>query len=85
MRINVFFPNGIGYEVTCEAAPIYCTIDMLSYKAYLVRWMAAATKVAPFTGGPVRVTLVLVSMTLLRKTQQRSGLAPKVTGLAWGS
>jgi mannan endo-1,6-alpha-mannosidase len=46
--INVFFPKGIAYEVACEAALIHCTIDMLSYKAYLVRWMAAATKVAPF-------------------------------------
>jgi mannan endo-1,6-alpha-mannosidase len=44
----VFFPGGIGYEVTCEATLIHCTIDMLSYKAYLVRWIAAATKVAPF-------------------------------------
>jgi mannan endo-1,6-alpha-mannosidase len=46
--INVFFPKGIAYEVTCEATLVHCTIDMLSYKAYLVRWMAAATKVAPF-------------------------------------
>jgi len=46
--INVFFPKGIAYEVPCEATLIHCTIDMLSYKAYLVRWMAAATKVAPF-------------------------------------
>ncbi|TVY56359.1 Mannan endo-1,6-alpha-mannosidase DCW1, partial [Lachnellula cervina] len=46
--INVFFPKGIAYEVTCEASLVHCTIDMLSYKAYLVRWMAAATKVAPF-------------------------------------
>lgn len=46
--IEVFFPNGIGYEVACEAALVHCTIDMLSYKAYLIRWLAAATKVAPF-------------------------------------
>ena len=47
--IAVFFPKGIAYEVACEAALVHCTIDMLSYKAYLVRWLAAATKVAPFT------------------------------------
>lgn len=46
--LKVFFPNGIGFEVACETALVHCTIDMLSYKAYLIRWMAAATKVAPF-------------------------------------
>lgn len=44
----MFFPKGIGYEVACEAALVHCTIDMLSYKAYLIRWLAASTKVAPF-------------------------------------
>ncbi|CAL3962650.1 unnamed protein product [Diplocarpon coronariae] len=47
--INVFFPEGIAYEVACEAALVHCTIDMFSYKAYLTRWMAATTKFAPFT------------------------------------
>jgi len=42
-----FFPNGIAYETACETK-LSCTIDMLSYKAYLIRWMAASTKVAPF-------------------------------------
>jgi mannan endo-1,6-alpha-mannosidase len=46
--IEVFFPNGIAYEVACEKVPASCSIDMLSYKAYLLRWMAASTKVAPF-------------------------------------
>ena len=46
--LRVFFPNGIAYEVACEAELKVCTVDMLSYKAYLVRWMAAATKAAPF-------------------------------------
>lgn len=46
--IVYFFPDGIAYEQTCETTLIHCTIDMLSYKAYLTRWMAAATKVAPY-------------------------------------
>lgn len=46
--IEIFFPNGIGYEVACEKT-LDCTIDMYSYKAYLIRWMAATTKLAPFT------------------------------------
>jgi len=57
--INVFFPGGIAYEVACETQLVHCTIDMFSYKAYLTRWMAASTKVAPFIYD--RVSAVLQS------------------------
>ena len=36
------------YEVACETTNA-CDTDQLSFKAYLSRWMAATTKVAPFT------------------------------------
>ena len=36
------------YEVACEPGG-NCNTDQLSFKAYLARWMAASTKVAPFT------------------------------------
>jgi mannan endo-1,6-alpha-mannosidase len=45
---NVFFPNNIAYEVACEAK-LTCTTDMFSFKAYLTRWLAATTQVAPYT------------------------------------
>lgn len=35
-------------EVACEG-PGTCNVDNFSFKAYLSRWMAAATKLAPFT------------------------------------
>lgn len=37
------------YEVACEPQ-MNCNVDQLSFKAYLTRWMAATTKVAPWTG-----------------------------------
>jgi mannan endo-1,6-alpha-mannosidase len=55
--ITNFFPNGIAYEKICEAKPSTCTIDMLSFKAYLTRWMAAATKQAPFIFDRVKAVL----------------------------
>jgi len=55
--IDVFFPNNTAYEVTCEKALTACTIDMLSEKAYLTRWLAASTKVAPFIYDRVMVLL----------------------------
>ena len=36
------------YEVACEG-PKTCNTDNKSFKAYLSRWMAATTKLAPFT------------------------------------
>lgn len=47
--IAVFFPDGknIMVEVACENNG-KCNVDQRSFKAYLARWMAAATKMAPF-------------------------------------
>lgn len=48
---EVFFspdvPN-VMYEVACEPSN-NCNVDQRSFKAYLARWMAATTKVAPWT------------------------------------
>ncbi|KAF8857322.1 mannan endo-1,6-alpha-mannosidase [Acephala macrosclerotiorum] len=55
--ISVFFPNGIGTEIACESELAKCTIDMLSIKSYLMRWLAATTKLAPFTYDRVMAVL----------------------------
>lgn len=50
---KVFFSNGtIMYEVACEPSN-NCNVDQLSFKAYLSRWMAATTKVAPWTADQI--------------------------------
>lgn len=40
------------YEVACEPNN-NCNVDQLSFKAYLSRWMAATTKVAPWTADQI--------------------------------
>jgi len=48
---EVFFskePPNVMTEVACESNG-KCNVDQRSFKAYLSRWMAATTKVAPFT------------------------------------
>ena len=40
------------YEVACEPNG-NCNVDQLSFKAYLSRWMAATTKVAPWTSDQI--------------------------------
>jgi mannan endo-1,6-alpha-mannosidase len=46
-QLGVFFDNNIMKEVACEDNG-KCDVDQRSFKAYLARWMAASTKVAPF-------------------------------------
>jgi len=45
---GVFFSNDVMTEVACEGNG-KCNVDQRSFKAYLSRWMAATTKVAPYT------------------------------------
>jgi len=45
---DTFFKNQIMFESACEPSK-NCNIDQQSFKAYLSRWMAATTKVAPWT------------------------------------
>ena len=45
---DVFFQNNVMQEVACESNG-KCDVDQHSFKAYLSRWMAATTKMAPFT------------------------------------
>lgn len=47
--LAVFFPQGnVMQEVACENNGM-CDVDQHSFKAYLARWMAATTKMAPYT------------------------------------
>ena len=49
--LDVFFttnPANVMYEAACEPAGT-CDTDQRSFKAYLSRWMAVTTQVAPFS------------------------------------
>ncbi|KAF2418988.1 mannan endo-1,6-alpha-mannosidase [Tothia fuscella] len=50
--LEVFFENKIMKEVACEDNG-KCDVDQRSFKAYLSRWMAATTKVAPWTANTI--------------------------------
>lgn len=46
--IDVFFKDNVMWEAACEGVN-RCDVDQQSFKAYLARWMAATTKMAPYT------------------------------------
>lgn len=78
---DVFFPdNNIMVEVACENVG-RCDVDQHSFKAYLSRWMAATTKVAPFTYADVMAKL---GPSAQAAAQQCSGGANgRACGLKW--
>lgn len=53
--LPVFFPNGIMTE-GCESS--HCDNDQKSFKTFLARWMAATTKLAPFSWDVIHPKIV---------------------------
>ncbi|KHN94830.1 Mannan endo-1,6-alpha-mannosidase [Metarhizium album ARSEF 1941] len=53
--LKTFFPKQIAYEVSCEFAlgGSVCKTDMLSYKGYLLRWLAVVAQIAPHTASKI--------------------------------
>jgi len=78
--LNTFFPGGIAYEVACEAT-LKCTTDMFSFKAFLTRWMAATTKMAPYTAA--KIMPILATSATAAAQQCNGGDNGRACGLSW--
>lgn len=69
-------------EEACELQnPPTCDTDMLSFKAFLSRWMAAATKMAPFIYDQVHKALV--TSATAAALQCSGGANGRLCGLKW--
>lgn len=77
---DVFFINGTMSEVACEGNG-KCDVDQMSFKAYLARWMAATTKMAPFTYDAVQAKLA--SSATAAAQQCSGGNSGRMCGLKW--
>lgn len=64
--INFFFPSNettnsrVAIEPSCEfydGHPTTCNTDMMSFKSYLIRWMANTAQVAPFLSDRIMAVL----------------------------
>ncbi|CAK7565464.1 MAG: hypothetical protein SEPTF4163_003381 [Sporothrix epigloea] len=80
--IEIFFPDGIAYELACESH-MSCTTDMLSYKGYLHRWMATTAQIAPYTHS--RIMAVLKTSTQAAINQCTGGNDGRTCGFQWSS
>lgn len=77
---DVFFINGVMSEVACESNG-KCDNDQMSFKAYLSRWMAATTKMAPFTYDPIMSKLRTSAVAAAE--QCSGGSNGRTCGLKW--
>ncbi|OCL15448.1 mannan endo-1,6-alpha-mannosidase [Glonium stellatum] len=80
---SIFFSNtvpNVMYEVACEPNG-KCDVDQRSFKAYLVRWMAATTKVAPWTHDLIMPKLKASAQAAAK--QCSGGTDGKTCGLKW--
>lgn len=68
------------YEPACEPFDI-CNTDQLSFKAYLSRWMAATTKLAPFTYSIIKPLLKGSAQAAMAHCS--GGANGRVCGLKW--
>lgn len=78
--LNAFFRNQIAVEVSCEPN-LTCDTDQLSFKAYLLRTLAAITKLAAFT--TTQVIPVLAASATAAALQCSGGANGRMCGLQW--
>ncbi|KAK6608094.1 glycosyl hydrolase family 76 [Botrytis cinerea] len=78
-----FFPTGdIAYEIACEAK-LSCTTDMYSFKAFLTRWLAGTTKMAPYTYDLIMPYLKASAVAAAKQCSGPSPFAGRTCGLSW--
>lgn len=77
---RIFFKNGIMTESACEPRG-NCNTDQRSFKAYLARWMAATTKVAPWTHD--QIIPLLQSSAQAAATSCSGGDTGSICGMRW--
>ncbi|KAK8099712.1 glycoside hydrolase family 76 protein [Apiospora kogelbergensis] len=77
---NTFFPNGTPFEISCETH-MTCTTDMLSFKGYVARWMATATKIAPFLTEDVMKNLKIMAGQAIKTCT--GGPTGRACGFGW--
>lgn len=82
--LGIFFigDDKVMSEVACESVHL-CDNDQLSFKAYLARWMAAATKWAPWIYEAVKP--LLDSSAVAAARQCTGGTNGRMCGLIWAN
>ncbi|KAI0515457.1 glycosyl hydrolase family 76-domain-containing protein [Xylaria bambusicola] len=79
--IDVFFPDGVATEVSCELTKTTCTTDMTFYKFFLHRSLAATMRIAPYTES--KILPALKSSAAAAVTSCVGGKNGRMCGLDW--
>lgn len=78
--IEVFFPEGIAFEPTCEPGHS-CNSDMKTFKGFLHRWLSNVAQLAPFT--QAEIDPVLKTSTAAAVKQCTGGDNGRFCGFQW--
>ncbi|KAI5306330.1 hydrolase 76 protein [Ascosphaera pollenicola] len=80
--LHTFFVSetNVMHEVTCEYSN-NCLVDQRSFKAYLARWLAATTQIAPFTAGEIMPKLQASAYAAAKACS--GGQNGRMCGLRW--
>ncbi|KAI9746464.1 MAG: hydrolase 76 protein [Claussenomyces sp. TS43310] len=77
---SIFFTDGVMTEQACERINT-CNVDQHSFKAYLARWMAQTTQLAPFTYDTI--SALLHSSAVAAAAQCTGGSSGQACGTKW--
>jgi mannan endo-1,6-alpha-mannosidase len=83
--LEYFFPadpphNGIAYEPACEGG-LTCKTDMFAFKAFLIRWLATVSQLAPFTSPSI--LSAIATSAKAAALQCSGGETGRWCGLSW--
>ncbi|KAJ5100072.1 Mannan endo-1-6-alpha-mannosidase DCW1 [Penicillium argentinense] len=79
---NHFFSKNVMYEPPCELIG-KCNVDQLSFKAYMSRWMADVTQLAPYTYDTIMNKLRVTAQAAVAQCQ--GGDSGTYCGHRWSS
>lgn len=83
--LDIYFPDGVMKDI-CEESN-GCDVDQRSFKAYLSRWLAATTQMAPFTYdqimGNLRSSAVAAAAQCIGTVPGIAAKPGQVCGLKW--
>ncbi|KEZ38781.1 Mannan endo-1,6-alpha-mannosidase [Scedosporium apiospermum] len=80
--LEVFFPDNIAYEVSCEPG-LTCTTDMYSFKGYVHRWLTNLVQLVPDTADKIKPVLKTSAQAAVN--QCVGGDSQRACGFSWKS
>lgn len=84
--LNTFFPEGVFFEPPCEGTTNIpeggCTQDMKFFRGFVLRWMADAAQLCPWTREPIMAAILSSAQAAVETCT--GGENGRMCGMRWG-